>query len=267
MAEAEMRKNALTKLLAEGRRGLNGWIAIPNTLSAEIYAAQGWDSVTIDMQHGGPDISDVIPLLQAICQSNVTPLVRVPWNEPSHIMRILDAGAYGIICPMVNSKAEAEELVSAGRYPPLGVRSAGPFRALQYAGADYIERANEEILLLAMIETRQALHNLDSILSVQGLDGVYVGPSDLALSLGKPATLDPTNEEVREAIATIARKTRAKGLITGVHTDGPRTAAKRYAEGYQFCTLFNDLRLLAMAAQQVVREARGQAAAAQEKTY
>jgi 4-hydroxy-2-oxoheptanedioate aldolase len=262
-----MRKNALKRLLAEGRRGLNGWIAIPNSLAAEVYAAQGWDSVTIDMQHGAPDISDMIPLLQAICQSDVTPMVRVPWNEPSHLMRVLDAGAYGIICPMVNSKAEAQAFVSAGRYPPLGVRSAGPFRASQYAGADYIEHANDEILLLAMIETRQSIDNLDSILSVEGLDGVYVGPSDLALSLGKPATLDPTNEEVLEAIAMIARKARAKGLVTGVHTDGPKTAAKRYAEGYQFCTLFNDLRLLAMAAQQVVREARGQAAAAQEKTY
>jgi 4-hydroxy-2-oxoheptanedioate aldolase len=267
MAGEKMRKNALKRLLAEGRRGLNGWIAIPNPLAAEVYAAQGWDSVTIDMQHGAPDISDIIGLLQAICQSNVTPMVRVPWNEPSHLMRVLDAGAYGIICPMVNSKAEAQAFVAAGRYPPLGVRSAGPFRASQYAGADYIDHANEEILLLAMIETRQAIDNLDSILSVEGLDGVYVGPSDLALSLGKPATLDPKNEEVVEAIAMIARKTRAKGLVTGVHTDGPKTAAKRYAEGYQFCTLFNDLRLLAMGAQQMVREARGQAAAEQEKTY
>src|SRR5262245_55573042 len=131
-----MRKNKLKEKIAAGERTVNGWVAIPNAFSTELYAAAGWVSVTVDMQHGAPDINDLVPLLQAICQSDVTPMVRVPWNDPAFIMRALDAGAYGIVCPMINTKEEAEALVRAGRYPPLGERSFGPFRAAQYGGAD-----------------------------------------------------------------------------------------------------------------------------------
>ena len=262
-----MRKNELKKFLTGGGKGLNGWIAVPNSFQAETYASVGWDSVTIDMQHGASDINDIIPLLQAIALNNVTSMVRVPWNDPSAIMRVLDAGAYGVICPMINTKVEVEAFVSAGRYPPMGARSNGPFRASQYAGADYQVHANDEILLFAMIETREALNNLDAILAVKGLDGVYVGPTDLALSLGKPATLDPADPEVLAAMTTIVKKTRAAGKIAGVHTDGPKTAHKRFADGYQFCTLLNDIRVLAMAAQNWVREARGQAKAEASKSY
>jgi 4-hydroxy-2-oxoheptanedioate aldolase len=262
-----MRKNALKEMLAGGGRGVNGWVAVPNGFMAEVYAAQGWDSVTIDMQHGAPDISDIIPLLQAINLSPVTPMVRVPWNEPGTIMRVLDAGAYGVICPMINTVKEAEAFVSAGRYPPLGARSNGPFRATQYAGGDYQKHANDEVLLFAMIETREALKNLDGILKVKGLDGTYVGPTDLSLSMGKPATLDPSDPEVIEAMATIAKKTRAAGKIAGVHTDGPKTAAKRFADGFQFCTLLNDVRLLANAANAWVREAKGMAKGEASKSY
>jgi 4-hydroxy-2-oxoheptanedioate aldolase len=262
-----MRKNALKELLAKGGKAVNGWIAVPNGFQAETYAAQGWDSVTIDMQHGASDINDIVGLLQAINLAGPTAMVRVPWNEPGSIMRVLDCGAYGVICPMINTKAEAEALVSAGRYPPLGARSNGPFRAAQFAGADYIKEANDEILLFAMIETREALKNLDAILSVKGLSGTYVGPSDLSLSFGKPAILDPTDKEVLEAMATIAKKTRAAGLIAGVHTDGPQTAAKRFAEGYQYCTLLNDVRLLANAANAWVRETKGLAKGEASKSY
>ena len=263
-----MRPNELKKRLANGTQAVNGWIAVPNSFQAEVYASCGWDSVTIDMQHGASDINDVVPLLQAIqLNPDVTAMVRVPWNEPSVIMRVLDAGAYGIICPMVNTKAEAEAFVSAGRYPPLGARSNGPFRASQYAGADYQVKANEEILLFAMIETREALDNLDAILSVKGLDGIYVGPTDLALSLGKPATLDPTDEDVLAAMKVIVDKTRKAGKIAGSHTDGAKTALKRFADGYHYATLINDIRLLAVAAQNAVREARGQTKAEASKSY
>lgn len=262
-----MRPNALKKLLAEGKTAVNGWVGIPSSFSTEIYAAQGWDSVTLDMQHGALDFNDVVPLLQAIAAVGPTPMARVPWNEPGVIQKVLDAGAYGIICPMINTKAEAQALVAAGRYPPVGSRSFGPFRAAQYGGADYWQHANDEVLLLAMIETRKAVDNLDEILSVPGLSGVYVGPGDLSLSLGKAPTLDPTDSEVLAAMTTIAKKTRAKGLITGVHTDGPKTALKRFSEGYQFSTLLNDVRLLAAGASAMVREVKGQAQAAAAKTY
>ena len=262
-----MKHNALKKKIAEGVRAVGGWAAIPSAFSTEIYAAQGWDSVTIDMQHGAPNINDLVPMLQAICLSDATPLARVPWNDPSYIMRALDAGAMGIICPMINAKAEAEAFVRAGRYPPMGERSFGPFRAAQYAGADYWQHANEEVLLLAMIETRTAVSNLHDILSVKGLNGVYIGPSDLSLSMGKTPTLDPTEPTVLEAMAIILKETRERGLIAGVHTDGSKTALKRFDEGFQMCTILNDVRLLAMGAAQAVREVRGQAPAAKSKTY
>jgi 4-hydroxy-2-oxoheptanedioate aldolase len=248
-------------------RAVSGWIAIPNAFSAEIYAAQGWDSVTVDMQHGASDINDVVPLLQAIGASEATPMARVPWNDPAHIMRVLDAGAYGIVCPMINTKAEAQALVHAGRYPPLGERSFGPFRAAHYGGADYWQHANEEVLLFAMIETRQAVSNLEEILSVKGINGVYIGPSDLSFSMGRTPTLDPAEQDVLMAMDIILKKTRQWGHIAGVHTDGPRTAHKRFEEGFQMCTILNDVRLLATAAANAVREARGQGAAAAAKTY
>ena len=191
-----MKPNLLKKKIADGVRCVGGWAAIPDPFACEVYAAQGWDSVTIDMQHGGSNINDAVPLLTAIQSAgDATPLIRVPWNDPGQIMRALDAGAMGIICPMINTKAEAEALVRAGRYPPMGERSFGPYRASQY-GADYWQKANEEILLFAMVETRQAVSNLEEILSVKGISGVYVGPSDLSLSMGKPPTLDPTDKDV-----------------------------------------------------------------------
>jgi 4-hydroxy-2-oxoheptanedioate aldolase len=260
-----MKKNALKKKIADGVQAVGGWVAIPNAYSTEVYAAQGWDSVTIDMQHGASDINDVVPLLQAI-GNDVTPIVRVPWNDPAHIMRVLDAGAMGIICPMINTKAEAEALVRSSRYPPMGERSFGPFRASQY-GADYWQHANDEILVFAMIETRQAVSNLADILSVKGINGVYVGPSDLSLSLGKPPTLDPSDKIVLEAMDIIVKTTRQWGHIAGVHTDGASTARKRFAEGYQMCTILNDVRLLAVAAANAIRDVRGQGEAAKAKTY
>ena len=244
-----MKANLLKKKIADGVNCVGGWAAIPDPYACEVYAAQGWDSVTIDMQHGGSNINDAVPMLQAIQSAgDATPLIRVPWNDPGQIMRALDAGAMGIICPMINTKAEAEALVRSGRYPPMGERSFGPYRASQY-GADYWQKANEEIL------------------SVKGINGVYVGPSDLSLSMGKPPTLDPTDKEVLMAIDIIVKTTRKWGHIAGVHTDSPATALRRFEAGFQMCTILNDVRLMAVAAQQAVNEVRGKGPAAKAKTY
>ena len=262
-----MRQNAIKKTLAGGGRVLNAWLAIPSSYSAELMAHQGWDSVTIDLQHGPVDFQAAVGMLQAISTTQSVPMARVPWNDPALIMKLLDAGAYGLICPMVNTKAEAEAFVAAGRYPPQGHRSFGPNRAVQYGGADYWQHANEEVMLLAMIETATALENLDQILSVRGLDGTYIGPSDLSLSMSRSPTLDPTDEGVLAAMGTIREKTRQKGLVAGVHTDSAQTALKRYNEGFQLCTILNDARLLMLAAQAAVREVRGQPQAAAARTY
>ncbi len=262
-----MRKNKLRQIAKEGGRIINGWAAIPDSYSAEVYSHCGWDSVTIDLQHGPVDYTRALPMLQAISTTDAVPLCRVPWNDAAIIMKLLDAGSYGLICPMINSKAEAEQFVSFGRYPPLGTRSMGPNRAVQYAGADYWQGANEEVLLFAMIETQAGLKNLEEILSVKGIDGVYVGPSDLSMAMGKPPTLDPSDQGVIDAIAHIGKVTRSKGLIAGVHCDGPGTAKKRFDQGYNFVTLMNDARAMAVAATNMIKETRGEADRITAKTY
>ncbi len=239
-----MRKNELRKIIADGKTVLNAWLAIANPFSAELMAHQGFDAVTIDLQHGPVDFQAAVGMLAAISTTPAVPMVRVPWNEPILTAKLLDAGAYGVICPMINSKAEAEALVGACRYPPRGARSFGP-----------------------MVETREAVKNLDEIVSVEGLDGVYVGPSDLSLSMGKTPTLDPQDPEVLAAIKAICAGTRKRGKIAGVHTDGAKTAIRRFGEGYQLCTILSDARLMANAAAAAVREARGQMAQADAKTY
>jgi 4-hydroxy-2-oxoheptanedioate aldolase len=263
-----MRPNNLRQIFAGGGTALNGWLAIANTYSAELMAHQGFDSVTIDLQHGPVDFGAAVGMLTAISTTPAVPMVRVPHNEPILTLKLLDAGAYGVICPMINSRAEAEALVTWCRYPPRGGRSMGPNRAVLYGGADYWAHANQEVLLFAMIETRQALENLDDIISVDGLDGVYVGPSDLGMSMGKtPPTLDPQDPEMLKAIKKICDITIKRGKFAGVHTDGAKTAVRRFGEGYHFCTLLNDARLMANAASAAVREARGQVPQVAAKTY
>jgi 4-hydroxy-2-oxoheptanedioate aldolase len=257
----------LRNIFAKGGTVLNGWLAIASPYSAELMAHQGFESVTVDLQHGPVDFQAALAMLQAISTTPAVPMVRVPWNEPILTLKLLDAGAYGVICPMINSKAEAEALVSYCRYPPRGTRSFGPNRAVLYGGADYWQHANDEVLVFAMVETRTGLDNLKEILSVDGLDGVYVGPSDLSLSLGKTPSLDPQDAEVLGAIKQISDATRASGRVAGIHTDGANTAVRRFAEGFQFCTLLNDARFMAIAAAAAVREARGQVPQAAAKTY
>ena len=160
-----MRKNKVKEMMKAGKPVINGWLQIPSTVSAEVMAHQGWDSLTIDMQHGLVDYTNALPMLQTISTTDVTPLARVNWNEPGQIMKILDAGCYGIICPMVSNKEEAERFVQACMYPPHGYRSFGPVRGLIYGGSDYAKHANDEMLKLAMIETKESLDKLDEIMS------------------------------------------------------------------------------------------------------
>jgi 4-hydroxy-2-oxoheptanedioate aldolase len=244
-------KNPLRETLKSGKTAINGWVAIPSPYAVETYAGQGFDSVTIDMQHGNTYPANAVSLFQAVraASPQITPMARPAWNDPAAIMQILDAGSLGIICPMINTRAQAEALVQSARYAPLGGRSFGPYRAGVTYGADYWKHANEQVLVFAMIETREALANLDDIIAVKGIDGVYLGPSDLSLSLGKTPTLAPSDGEVLAAMKTILTKTRAKGLYAGAHTDGAATALQRLKEGWQFTTLLNDVRAMATQAQ------------------
>ena len=173
-----MRVNRVKELWGKNQVAIGGWLSIPSGICAEIMAHQKWDVLTIDMQHALVGVSDMIPMITAISSTDVTPFVRVPWLEPGIIMKVLDAGSYGVICPMINTQEDAEHFVSYCRYAPQGTRSFGPGRAVLYAGNDYAKLANDNILTLAMIETKKAMDNLEGILSVDGLDAVFVGPSD-----------------------------------------------------------------------------------------
>jgi 4-hydroxy-2-oxoheptanedioate aldolase len=246
----------------EGRAVINGWCGIPNSFAAEVMAHMGWDSLVVDMQHGIVDYQAMVTMLQAISTTAVTPMVRVPWNDPAAIMKSLDAGAYGVICPMINSAEECAKFVGACRYAPRGYRSSGPVRAVLYGGADYSEKADDVILALAMIETREALDNLDAILATPGLDGIYVGPSDLSISLGHAAGLDKSDEFMIQALTKILAGCKRHKVKAGLHT-GSTAYAKRMVEmGFDFVTIMGDVRLLTAAGQHVVREMRGQGAAA-----
>jgi len=247
-----MRENRLRTLWKEGKAAVNGWLAIPNGFSAESMAHQGWDALTIDLQHGLIDYQAMVQMLQAISTTDTVPVVRVPWLEPGILMKTLDAGAYGVICPMVNTREDAQKLVAWTHYAPRGVRSFGPVRALLYSGPDYPQQANDTIVTFAMIETAQALDNLDAIMSVEGLDAVYIGPSDLSLALGCKPTFDDVDPPVAQAIDHILERAKAHGLVAGIHNGAPPAALARIAKGFQFVTVSSDARLMAAGAQQIV---------------
>lgn len=251
-----MRENTLRKIWKSGGAAVNGWLAIPNVFSAETMAHQGWDSLTIDLQHGVVDYQAALAMLTAISTTPTVPVVRVPWLEAGIVMKTLDAGAYGVICPMINTREDAQKLVSWTHYAPRGTRSFGPIRALLYGGADYPQHANDTIVTFAMIETRQALDNLDSILSVEGLDAVYIGPSDLSLSLGCKPGFDDVDLPVAQAIDHILARAKAHGVVAAIHNGTPEAALARIAKGFQFVTVSSDARLMAAGAQQVMSRMR-----------
>ena len=251
-----MRPNRLRQLWADNKPALNGWLAIPSSFSAEVMAHQGWDTLTIDLQHGVIDYAALVPMLQAISTTSAVPIVRVPWLEPGILMKALDAGAYGVICPMINTREDAQRLVHFTHYAPQGTRSFGPIRASLYGGADYPQHANQTIVTFAMIETAQALDNLDAILSVEGLDAIYIGPSDLSLSLGCKPVFDDVEPKAQQAIEHIVARAKAHGVVAGIHNGRADVAAARVALGFRFVTLGSDARLLAAGSQELLAAMR-----------
>lgn len=251
-----MRENALRAIWKAGGCVLNGWLHIPSAIAAEAMVHQGWDSLTADLQHGALGFESGLAIAQAISTTQVVPLARVSWNEPGLMMKLLDAGYYGIICPTINTRAECEAFVGACRYPPRGYRSYGPVRAVWYGGPDYVEGANDTIVTFAMIETRQAVENLNDNLSTPDLDAIYVGPADLSLSMGFSPQVDPTSEPVLNTISKIVTATRQRDLIAGIHCGSVAGALKMARLGFQFVSIQSDLRLLSRAAQQTVSEFR-----------
>jgi 4-hydroxy-2-oxoheptanedioate aldolase len=252
-----MKDNRLRTLWKQDRAAVNGWLAIPDSFSAEVMARQGWDSLTIDLQHGVVDYQKMVTMLQAITTTETVPVVRVPWLEPGILMKSLDAGAQALICPMINTREEAQKFVAWTSYAPRGTRSFGPVRAAMVLGADYPTAANDHIVRFAMIETAQALDNLDAILSVEGLDAIYIGPSDLSLSLGCKPVFDDVEPKAAQAIDHIVERARAHGVVAGIHNGLPRVARTRIDKGFRFVTLSSDARMLISGSQELLGAMRG----------
>lgn len=253
-----MRSNHVKEMCQSQQAAVNAWLTIASPYAAEVMGHQGFEAVTVDMQHGMIGFEQAVGMFQALSATPALPLARVSRNDPALIMQMLDAGAYGIICPMISSAEEAQSFVSACRYPPLGTRSFGPARGLLYGGPDYFQRANHEILTLAMIETRAGLDALEAILAVAGLDGIFVGPNDLSLALGKAPKSEPDDREVRDAIAHICARTLVHGKLPGIFCSDGDAAAQRIAEGFLLVTPGTDVALLSRAARHATDAARTQ---------
>lgn len=251
-----MRPNRIREIWASGGAVVNGWLAVPSPYSAEVMAHAGWDSLTVDLQHGNNDYQAAVAMFQAISTTKTVPMCRVPWSEPGIIGKMLDGGAYGVIAPMVNNKAEAEAFAAATRYPPRGQRSFGPIRGLLYGGPDYAQEANDTIVALAQVETREAIENLDEMCQVPDLDGLYIGPADLALSFGKKPIFDNEDPEMMDLFMRVRDACRKAGKVACIHC-GSAAYAKRMAdEGFQFMTVLSDARLMANAAATAVKAFR-----------
>lgn len=252
-----MRPNTALAKWRAGIQTIGGWLSLANAHTAESLAHAGFDWVVVDMQHGLIDTADLRLMLPAISTSETTPLVRVSWNNPFEIMKALDAGALGVIVPMVNNRAEAAAAVAATRYPPQGMRSFGPIRAALYGGSGYAAEANDQIACIVMVETREGIDQLEEIVSTPGLGGVYIGPADLALALGLPALGDTDHPLHLETVQRIQSVCKAHRVPVGIHTSSLPWAQRRLAAGFDFVTLGNDVGFMMQAASSQLAAARG----------
>lgn len=251
-----MRPNRLRERSIAKQTALAGWITFSSTYAAELVGHSGLDAVVIDLQHGPLYLDAAVPMLQALSATPAMPMVRCSANNFFEIGKLLDAGAYSIICPLIEDAEDAKRFVGACRYPPMGARSYGPTRGFLYGGADYFEQANRNIVTWAMIETPRSVRELDSICAVEGLDGVFIGPTDLSISLGvspPPKWREvPLSTEIERVLATA----RAAGKMTGIYCTTPEMAADMRSAGFDMVVLGNDAVMLTAALQDWIGKVR-----------
>ena len=234
-------ENRVKGMLKEGKKTAGAWLQLCSPMTAEIMSRAGFDWLMIDMEHGPGDVLTLISQLQAMNGSDTIPFVRAPWNDFVAIKRILDAGAYGIMIPYVNTKGDAEAAVKACKYPPEGIRGiAGSPRAAGYGqnAKEYFARANSEILVIVQIETAQAAANIEEIMEVPGVDLVFIGPMDLATSMGYLG--NPNHPQVQHVIAGVERKAAKSKKALGTVSNNWEHAHELYGRGYQLITLMSD---------------------------
>ena len=248
--------NRIRQVWAEGRAAVVGWLHIPSAFAAEIMARTGYDGLVIDIQHGAADFAQAHEMFRAIELAGAEPMARVTANDPGEIMKLLDYGCYGVICPMIETAGQAADFAASLHYPPAGRRSYGPRRPAQRYGAGYAAIASDTIVSFAMIETEDGLVNLDRILSVPGYDGVFIGPADLALALGQPPKPDPDSPVVLEAIRHIRLRAHAHGKKVGLFCADGAYARARIVEGFDLVSIAPDSTLLAAGAKASLAAAR-----------
>ncbi|MDP2949317.1 MAG: aldolase/citrate lyase family protein [Chloroflexota bacterium] len=257
-----MRPNKVKQQWRQGQPSVGTWLSLGDPLAAEILAHVGFDWLTVDMEHNAIDLADAQALFQAIATTDTVPMVRVPWNDPQIIKRVLDIGAYGVVIPNVKDRGEAEQAAQACRYPPQGIRGIGTLRGHLYGGPDYTDRANEEIAVIAMIEHIDAVARAEEIMTTPGIDAVFIGPNDLAASMGLPLGLDNPHPEHQAAVARVLEAGKRLGLPVGIHCGSVQAVNQRIAEGFLWLALSSDAGLLAGAAHQAFQQL--DTAAAQE---
>lgn len=236
-------ENPLNKTWREGRVAWGAWCASPSSITAEALAGADFDYVGVDMQHGAIEYSDAVVMLQAIAGRGAAPIVRVTANDPALIGKILDAGAVGIVVPLVSTAEEAARAVAACKYPPRGVRSYGPIRASISVGS-HETSSLEQVVCAVMVETLEGLENVEEIAATPGLDVIYIGPSDLALSLGLPPAYELEDANHQAAIERIRSACLVNGIVAGIHCDGGAMANRRRQQGFDMITLVNDVVLV-----------------------
>ena len=251
-----MKQQSLRNCWLEGKGAINAWCSIPSAVTAEMMSMNDFDSITIDMQHGLVDYQMALNMLQVISGSGKTPMVRVPWNEPGIIMKSLDAGALGIICPMINTPQDAINFVGATKYAPVGHRSSGPTRAMMVHGPEYHNESNDNIISLAMIETVEALDNVEKIAATEGLTGIYIGPSDLSISMGYKPGLDRSEPEMVEAIKRIETACINNNIKVGIHCLSPSYLKDKLSNGFNLATLASDVRIYSAGIAENLKEAK-----------
>jgi 4-hydroxy-2-oxoheptanedioate aldolase len=242
---------------AAGETAWAGWLLTESPASAGVLATAGFDAVVADLQHGSTTLHELPGIVAAIERTPAVPFVRTAWNDPAELMRVLDLGVRGVICPMVSSGDEAEAFVRACRYPPGGTRSYGPIHGAFGAGHEQAQTANEGVLLFAMIETADGLANLDEIASTAGLDGLFVGPADLSLAIGLLSFADLTDPELVKHLDDILGAAERHGLVPGIHAPVVERAAEMAARGFRFVSCAVDTELVREGAAAALRGVRG----------
>jgi 4-hydroxy-2-oxoheptanedioate aldolase len=242
-----MNTETLRRHWSEGKTSYNIFLTIPSPWTAELITHSGWETFTIDMQHGLMTFDATLAMLQAAAPTGATPFIRLPWNDPAITMKVLDAGAAGVICPMINTAEDVERFVAACRYPPMGYRSYGPIRAKHHTEGNYFAEANEQVLAFAMIETADAVANLEKIAAVRGLDGLFIGPFDLSVSLGLDRIADFSDPGLNEVFQRVLERCAEHDLLSGVFTSKVEDAEKVAEMGFNLVTCGDDSSILEQA--------------------